>query len=96
MSQLAINATEWMPASWAREKGLYTEIYDSASEMDDAIEILANKLSTSNPQAMELLKNIFWEGTENWDSLLSERAEMSGELVLSEFSVNAINAFKKK
>ena len=96
MSQLAINATEWMPASWAREKGLYTEIYDSASEMDDAIEILANKLSTSNPQAMELLKNIFWEGTENWDSLLSERAKMSGKLVLSEFTVNAINAFKKK
>jgi len=96
MSQLAINATEWMPASWARDKGLYTDIFDSASEMDEAIEVLANKLSGSNPEAMELLKKIFWEGTEDWDSLLSERAEMSGKLVLSDFTVNAINAFKKK
>lgn len=96
MSHLAINATEWMPASWAREKGLYTEIYDTASEMDEAIEVLANKLSGSNPEAMELLKQVFWEGTENWDTLLAERAEMSGKLVLSDFTVNAINAFKKK
>lgn len=96
MSHLAINATEWMPASWAREKGLYTEIHDSASEMDVAIEALANKLSGSNPEAMELLKKIFWEGTEGWDTLLAERAEMSGKLVLSDFTVNAINAFKKK
>lgn len=96
MSQLAINATEWMSASWAREKGLYTDIYDSVAEMDEAIEVLANKLSGSNPEAMELLKKIFWEGTEDWDTLLVERAEMSGKLVLSDFTVNAINKFKKK
>jgi methylglutaconyl-CoA hydratase len=96
MSQLAINATEWRSAEWAKQNGLYTETYDSAAEMDEAIEVLANKLSTSNPEAMELLKGIFWKGTEDWDALLIERAEMSGKLVLSDFTVNAINAFKKK
>jgi methylglutaconyl-CoA hydratase len=96
MSQMAINATEWYPAEWAREKGLYTDIYDSAEEMDTAIATLAGKLANSNPEAMALLKKIFWEGTEHWDQLLAERAAMSGKLVLSEFTVNAINAFKKK
>ena len=96
MSMMAINATEWYPAEWAREKGLYAEIFDSAEEMDAAIDTLANKLADSNPQAMSMLKKVFWEGTENWDSLLLERAAMSGELVLSDFTRNAINAFKKK
>ena len=96
MSQLAINATEWYTADWAREKGLYTDIYASVTEMDEAIDTLSNKLSNSNPEAMGLLKQIFWEGTENWDTLLSERAAISGKLVLSDFTKNAINAFKKK
>jgi len=96
MSQLAINATEWQSARWAEEKGLYAEVFESIEEMDEAIEILANKLAKSNPEAMQMLKKIFWEGTENWDTLLAERAEMSGKLVLSDFTVNAINAFKKK
>lgn len=96
MSQLAIDATEWQSASWAREKGLYTEIFDSVEKMDEAIDSLTIKLSNSNPGAMELLKKVFWKGTEDWDNLLDERAALSGELVLSDFTVNAINAFKKK
>lgn len=96
MSQLAINATEWRSAEWARDNGLYTETYESAEAMDEAIATLADKLSKSNPEAMALLKQIFWEGTEHWDDLLAERAAMSGKLVLSEFTLNAINAFKKK
>ncbi|CAG5086594.1 enoyl-CoA hydratase/isomerase family protein [Parvicella tangerina] len=96
MSMMAINATEWYSAEWAREKGLYANIYESADEMDTAIAELADKLANSNPEAMRLLKKVFWEGTENWDDLLSERAAMSGRLVLSEFTKNAINKFKKK
>ena len=92
----AINATEWYPAEWAKEKSLYAEIFDSIEAMDEAIEVLANKLAQSNPEAMSMLKKVFWEGTEHWDTLLSERATMSGKLVLSDFTRNAINAFKKK
>ncbi len=96
MSQLAINATEWKSAEWAREKGLYTEVFETAEEMDNAITELANKLSSSNPEAMTLLKRVFWEGTDHWDQLLADRAALSGKLVLSEFTINAINQFKKK
>lgn len=96
MSQLAIDATEWRSAGWAAEKGLYAGVYDTAEAMDEAIGTLANTLAKSNPEAMALLKKVFWEGTEHWDDLLAERAAMSGKLVLSDFTVNAINAFKKK
>ena len=96
MSQLAIDATEWQTADWAKAKGLYTEVYDTVEEMDEAVRALANKLSNSNPEAMRLLKQMFWKGTENWDDLLKERAAMSGELVLSDFTKNAINKFKNK
>lgn len=96
MSELAINATEWRSADWAKSKGLYTDVYETATEMDEAIEVLANRLAKSNPEAMAMLKDVFWQGTENWDTLLADRAAMSGKLVLSDFTVNAINAFKKK
>jgi methylglutaconyl-CoA hydratase len=96
MSQLAIDATEWQSAEWARAKGLYAAVYDSTGEMDSAIEILAQKLRNSNPEAMRLLKQVFWRGTEDWDALLAERAAMSGQLVLSDFTKNAINSFKQK
>lgn len=96
MSQLAINATEWRPADWAYRRGLYAELFETVEEMDLEIEKLASTLSKSNPEAMKKLKEIFWEGTENWDQLLVERAEISGTLILSDFSVNAINSFKSK
>lgn len=96
MSQLAINATEWRSARWAKDNGLYAELFDTVEEMDERINELATTLSKSNPEAMSLLKKIFWEGTEHWDELLAERAAMSGKLVLSDFTVNAINKFKKK
>ena len=96
MSQLAINATEWRSADWAYKKGLYSDLYETESEMDKAIDKLANLLANSNPEAMHKLKSIFWEGTEHWDKLLSDRAEISGTLVLSDFTISAINSFKEK
>jgi methylglutaconyl-CoA hydratase len=96
MSELAINATEWRSAEWAKRKGLFTDVFDTAEEMDKEIERLAVQLSKSNPEAMSMLKTIFWQGTEHWDQLLAERAGMSGKLVLSDFTVNAIGAFKNK
>lgn len=94
--QLTINATEWQTAQWAKEKGLYAELFSTTEEMDKGIQTLANKLANSNPEAMLLLKKVMWQGTDNWDELLIERAGMSGKLVLSDFTINAINQFKQK
>jgi methylglutaconyl-CoA hydratase len=95
-SQLTINATEWQTPAWAKEKGLYAELFINTVEMDKSIDALANKLAQSNPEAMAELKKVMWEGTENWDTLLIDRAAISGQLVLSEFTVNAITKFKAK
>ena len=96
MSQLAINATAWQSADWAAANGLYVQVFDTAAEMDEAIDVLAKRLTKSNTEAMRLLKKVFWEGTEHWDGLLEKRAEMSGQLVLSDFTKNAIERFKSK
>ena len=91
---LTINPSEWKSADWAREKGLYADIFPTVPELDKAVHSLAEKLSQSSPEAMAQLKKVIWEGTENWDTLLIERAEMSGRLVLSEFTKNYIEKFK--
>ena len=95
-SAMTINATQWFESSWAREKGLYEEVFDSTEEMDVSIQKLAVKLSNSNPEAMAQLKKVIWNGSDNWDTLLMERAENSGKLVLSEFTKQAISKFKEK
>ena len=95
-SQLAIDASEWRSAEWARKHGLFAEIHTNIAAVDDAVSRLAGKLSHSSPEAMMQLKKIFWEGTENWDTLLTQRAAISGELVLSDFTRNAIQSFRKK
>jgi len=96
MSELAINASEWRSAAWAKEKGLYTDIYNDSESMDLEINRLITQLLSSNPEAMSELKQIFWQGTAHWDQLLTDRAAISGRLVLSEFTRNAISAFKAK
>lgn len=95
-SQLAIDSTMWRNADWGKRKGLFAEVHETIENMDDSINRLSNTLSHSSPEAMAELKKIFWSGTENWDALLKERAAISGQLVLSEFTRKAIDAFKNK
>jgi methylglutaconyl-CoA hydratase len=95
-SQLAIDATMWRNAEWARKRGLFAETHSSIELMDESIARLSLKLSRSNPEAMSEMKKIFWRGCENWDALLEERAAVSGRLVISEFTRDAIAVFKNK
>ncbi len=94
--QLTIEASEWQDAAFAQQKGLYAQVFKTTENLDAAVLNLAKKLAASSPEAMKMLKTIMWEGTENWDTLLIERAMMSGTLVLSDFTKNFISTFKKK
>jgi len=96
MSELAINATEWRSAYWAKEKGLFTSTFETIQSMDTELEQLADRLAKMSPEAMMELKKVFWQNTDNWDELLFQRAKISGRLVLSEFTQKAIESFKKK
>lgn len=95
LSELTLAAHEWKNAYWAKEKGLYTKVLDSIKELDTEVEILAQKLASYNPDALKEMKKVLWEGTEHWDNLLEERAQISGELVLSDFTKIALEKFKK-
>ena len=95
-THLSIDATMWRNSDWARRKGLFAEIHTTFEALDEAVSRLANILSHSSPDAMKEMKKVFWAGTEDWDSLLIERAKISGRLVLSEFTRDAINKYKTK
>ena len=94
MSQIAIDANTFYDAEWARAKGLYAQVYDSTEELDEAVQAFAENLCTYNPEAMKEMKKIMWAGTEDWDTLLAERAVISGKLVLSDFTKETLKRFK--
>lgn len=93
-SQLAIDATMWRNAEWAKKKGLFAEVHSHPDGMDESIARLSTELAHTSPQAMAEMKTIFWKDTAHWEQLLPERAAISGRLVLSDFTRNAIAKFK--
>lgn len=94
MSQIAIDANTFYPPEWARQKGLFTQVYDTTEDLDEAVADFASQLCNYNPEAMREMKAVFWAGTEHWDDLLAERAAISGRLVLSEFTKETLKRFK--
>src|SRR5690554_1648934 len=94
MSQIAIDANTFYSAEWAKQKGLFAQVYDTTDELDEAVKEFAENLCTYNPEAMKEMKKVFWNGTEDWDHLLAERAAISGRLVLSEFTKEKLKGFK--
>jgi methylglutaconyl-CoA hydratase len=94
MSQIAIDANSFYSATWAVQKGLFTQVFDSNEALDEAVKTTAEHLCTYNTEAMRAMKSVFWKGTDDWDVLLAERAQISGRLVLSEFTKEKLKGFK--
>ena len=92
-SQLTIRASDFQTAQWAKEKGLYNEVYPDIAALDIALAQLTEKLASYHPEALTGLKEILWEGTADWDDLLNQRAATSGQLVLSAFTQQALQGF---
>jgi methylglutaconyl-CoA hydratase len=92
-SQMAVDA-DWRDAAWCERRGLYARVVPDVAALDAAVSAQAATLAKSNPEAMAMLKQVFWAGTEQWDTLLAQRASMSGTLVLSNFTRQSIAAFK--
>ena len=94
MSQLTIDAESFYDAEWARQKGLYAQVLDSVAALDDAVRVLSEKLATYHPQAMRELKQIFWQGSEQWDGLLAQRAAINGRLLSNDWTKAALKKFQ--
>lgn len=95
VAEMTLTPTDWQTATWAKEKGLYAQVFETREELDAKVIAFAQKLATYSPEALSEMKKVFWQKTENWDELLYERAGISGRLVLSDFTKNALNQFKK-
>ena len=95
LSELSLAPTEWKTAYWAQEKGLYAKVFDSISEMDKEIDFFTNQLASYNPDGLAEWKKVLWKNTDHWEQLLVERAAITGSLVLSDFTKNALSKFKK-
>ncbi|MGI9531473.1 enoyl-CoA hydratase/isomerase family protein [Lutimonas sp.] len=93
-SELSLDAKNWKTAYWAQKQGLFNKVYESIRDMDEGIDFLSLQLSQYNPEALFEMKKIFWKETDHWDKLLIERAAISGELVLSDFTKKALANFR--
>lgn len=93
-SQISINCNGFYDAEWAKQKGFYADVFETIEELDQAVQKLAEELTTFNPEAVKEMKQMFWSGTEDWDDLLHERALISGKLVLSEFTKEKLGRYK--
>jgi methylglutaconyl-CoA hydratase len=94
MSQLTIDAETFFTAEYAKRNGLFADVFETVEALDEAVKELTEKLSNYNPEALQRMKSVFWEGTQHWDTLLTERAEISGALVLSKFTKNTLKRFR--
>lgn len=94
-AQMALNPSEWFTAEWAKSKSLFQEVFETVEQLDAYIAHFCKNLCTGSPEALAELKKVFWQGTEHWDTLLNERAAISGRLALSDFTKQAIADFKK-
>lgn len=94
LSQISLNPSKFFTTSWAKDNGLYTEVFENISELDLAVQAFAEELCSFNQEAMNEIKKLFWRGTDHWDTLLDEQAKISGRLVLSSFTKEKLNKFK--
>ena len=95
-AELSLDPESWKNAYWAREKGLYSRVFDNLTDLDRELDFHADKLAGLSPDALFALKQVLWEGTENWDGLLAERAAFSGKLALTQYTRRALEKFKKE
>lgn len=96
MGEMALEPTQWKTSEWAHKNGLYNKIFDNSDDLKASLSQYSLELSSYNPEALSELKKVLWNGIENWDHLLFERAAISGRLVLSDFTKNALSQFKNK
>lgn len=91
---LALNPTTVKNAYWGRDKGLFTHVYEGTALMDKELYFFTTKLATCDSEALHQIKQTLWEGTENWDKLLTRNAEIAGKQLFSPTVQKALSKIK--
>lgn len=95
-SEMTLNPNDWKSADWCLEHGLYNRVLPEVEQVEQVVLDFAQQLSVYSAEAMRNLKSIFWENAEDWDEIMPKRAQMSGKLVLSDFTKQTLQKFKNK
>lgn len=96
LSELALDPATWKNAYWAKEKGLFSRVFENSREMDEEVELFSEKFAGYGIQAKKELKKVLWNNTGHWETLLPAYAAINGKLVLSEETKKALQSFKKQ
>lgn len=95
-TELTLHPDDDKDAQWAKRQGLYHEVYPDLSSMNEAVQQFCQRMSTYNPAVLTALKEMFWHNTQHWDSVLYERAVISGKLALKKEAKASLAAFKNR
>ena len=93
MGELTLAGNEWKSATWAFEKGLFAKLVQP-EDLESELVKFTTQLASYNPDALAEMKKVLWQNTAHWTTLLYERAEISGKLVLSAFTKKALGKNK--
>lgn len=92
---MAIDA-DFRSAAWAEQHNMYHLVSNSISEMDERIEVFLKTLSNRSDDALALIKQVSWEGTEHFNDLMPDRIHMSASLILEDSAKENIAKIKER
>ena len=96
LAALALSPLEWKSAYWAQEHGLYARVFESPSDLYKEAEFYASQLASYPSEGLALMKKALWAGTDHWETLLPDRAGLTGKLALSQTTQETLRKFKEK
>ena len=96
LTSLSLNPQEWQTAYWAKEKGLYNEVFETQTQCDAYLESFLTNIESMSSEAKTAVKTMLWHDTNHWTELLNQRAAQSAGLLITESCKSEINKFLSK
>jgi methylglutaconyl-CoA hydratase len=94
-SAMAIDAG-FRTAEWAKDHNVYHFVGKDINEMDAVLSSFMEQLSERSEEALALIKQVSWEGTEHFSELMPARIHMSASLILEDSAKKNIEKIKEK
>lgn len=91
-AQLSLEAESWKDATWAMDKGLYTQVVSTEESLDEGVMKTCLRLAKYSPDATKNLRKLHWKDTEHWKTLLPKNAKITASLVLEKTTQNILKS----
>lgn len=89
-NHMTLNPGNWFSASWAMERGLFNEVFHITEAMDEHIAEKIEEFKQYSQPALSEIKKMMWASTPDWQELLETRATISGRLIVTTESKQAL------